>query len=228
MSSNDFVSGSKMPDFEAPDSNIAGPDTHASDGSRSDESGKKLGMWLFLFTEIILFGGLFVLYAVYFAKYTGDFIEGGKELNRLFGVVNTVILLISSFAVAAAITAIQKKEKARSMGGVVTALLCGLVFLVNKYFEWSHKIHNGIYPNSDRLVDGPEGLNQFFGLYYVITGLHGVHIIIGMTLLFISLIFIATNKVNHHRFAMLENSGLYWHLVDLIWIFIFPLFYLVI
>ena len=79
--------------------------------SNSDESGKKLGMWLFLYTEIILFGGLFVLYAVYFARYPGDFIDGGKELNTLFGVVNTIILLISSFSVAAAITAIQKKEK---------------------------------------------------------------------------------------------------------------------
>lgn len=196
--------------------------------SHSDEPGKKLGMWLFLYTEIILFGGLFVLYAVYFARYTADFIEGGKELNRIFGLVNTLILLISSFAVAAAITAIQKKDKAKSLAGIGTALLCGLIFLINKYFEWGHKIHNGIYPNSEKLVDGPEGLNQFFGLYYVITGLHGIHIIIGMTLLLVSLVFVFRDKVTHTRFALLENSGLYWHLVDLIWIFIFPLFYLVI
>ncbi len=196
--------------------------------SQSDESGKKLGMWLFLYTEIILFGGLFVLYAVYFSKYTADFIEGGKELNRIFGLVNTLILLISSFAVAAAITAVQKKQKAYSLIGIGTALLCGLIFLINKYFEWGHKIHNGIYPNSEKLVDGPEGLNQFFGLYYVITGLHGIHIIIGMTLLLFSMIFVMKNKITHDRFALLENSGLYWHLVDLIWIFIFPLFYLVI
>ncbi len=156
----------------------------------SDESGKKLGMWLFLYTEIILFGGLFVLYAVYFSKYTADFIEGGKELNRIFGLVNTLILLISSFAVAAAITAIQKKQKAYSLIGLGTALLCGLVFLINKYFEWGHKIHNGIYPNSERLVDGPEGLNQFFGLYYVITGLHGVYMIIGMTLVVLRMIIV--------------------------------------
>jgi cytochrome c oxidase subunit III len=193
-----------------------------------DETGKKLGMWLFLYTEIILFGGLFVLYAVYFARYTSDFIEGGKELNRLFGVANTIILLISSFSVAASITAIQKKEKKRAMAGIVAALLCGLVFLVNKFFEWSHKIDLGIFPNSEKLLDGPPGQNIFFGLYYVITGLHGIHIIIGMTLLFISLVFVQRNRTNHERFALLENSGLYWHLVDLIWIFIFPLFYLVI
>ncbi len=196
--------------------------------SQTDASGKKLGMWLFLYTEIILFGGLFVLYSVYFARYTSDFIEGGKELNRLFGIVNTVILLISSFSVAAAITAVQKKEKTRALAGLICALLCGLIFLVNKYIEWGHKIDHGIFPNSEKLIEGPPGQNIFFGLYYVITGLHGIHIIIGMTLLFISLVFVQTRTVTHTRFTFLENSGLYWHLVDLIWIFIFPLFYLII
>ena len=195
---------------------------------QDDAAGKKLGMWLFLYTEIILFGGLFVLYAVYFARYTSDFIDGGKELNRMFGVVNTVILLVSSFAVAAAITAIQKKEKKTAMAGLLASLVCGLVFLVNKFFEWRHKIDHGIFPDSEKLVDGPDGQNMFFGLYYVITGLHGVHIIIGMTLLFVSLVYVYTEKINHERFTLLENSGLYWHLVDLIWIFIFHLFYLVI
>ncbi len=194
----------------------------------SDETGKKLGMWLFLYTEIILFGGLFVLYAVYFARYTPEFIEGGKELNRLFGLMNTVILLISSFTVAAAITAIQKKESRIAMAGLGASIACAFIFLVNKYFEWGYKIGHGIYPNSERLADGPGGLNIFFGLYYIITGLHGIHIIIGMTLLTVSLIYIKTGRITHSRFALLENSGLYWHLVDLIWIFIFPLFYLVI
>jgi len=196
--------------------------------SHPDESGKKLGMWLFLYTEIILFGGLFVLYAVYFSRYSGDFKESGKTLNRLIGLMNTVILLFSSFAVAAAVTAIQKKEKKIALTGLATATLCGLIFLVNKYFEWGHKIEAGIYPNSEKLVSGPHGQNMFFGLYYVITGLHGVHIIIGMTLLIISLVFVLEGKVTSERFALLENSGLYWHLVDLIWIFIFPLFYLII
>lgn len=194
----------------------------------TDEKGKKLGMWLFLYTEIILFGGLFVLYAVYFARYTPEFIEGGKELNRIFGLVNTLILLISSFTVAAAITAIQKKDKNKAMAGLLVTLLCGLIFLINKYFEWGYKIKHDIFPDSDTLVDGPGGLNIFFGLYYVITGLHGLHIIIGMTLLVVALVWVQKDRIRHDRFAMLENSGLYWHLVDLIWIFIFPLFYLVI
>ena len=196
--------------------------------SPADEPGKKLGMWLFLYTEIILFGGLFVLYAVYFSKYTKDFIQGGKKLDILFGSMNTIILLISSFAVAASITAIQKHERKKAMAGLLTAILCGLIFLINKYFEWGHKIEHGIFPNSDKLIDGPPGQNIFFGLYYVITGLHGIHIIIGMTLLIVSFVFVQLEKMNNEHFALLENSGLYWHLVDLIWIFIFPLFYLVI
>jgi len=194
----------------------------------NDESGKKLGMWLFLYTEIILFGGLFVLYAVYLVVHPQDFIDGGKQLSRIFGLVNTVILLISSFAVAASITAVQKQQKGIALFSVGGAVGCGLIFLVNKYFEWSHKIEVGIYPNSERLLEGPVGQNVFFGLYYVITGLHGLHIIIGMTVLVVAMAFVRAGKITPTRFALLENAGLYWHLVDLIWIFIFPLFYLII
>lgn len=194
----------------------------------NDETGKKLGMWLFLYTEIILFGGLFVLYAVYLTLYPKEFLEGGKELNRIFGLVNTEILLVSSFAVAASITAVQKRQKSLALGLLSVTLVCGLIFLVNKYFEWGHKFHIGIYPNSERLLDGPPGQNIFFGLYYVITGLHGIHIVIGMTVLAVAMGYLAKDRITPDRYVLLENAGLYWHLVDLIWIFIFPLFYLII
>ncbi len=194
----------------------------------NDETGKKLGMWLFLYTEIILFGGLFVLYAVYLTLYPQAFIDGGKELNRIFGLANTVILLISSFAVAASITAVQKGQKPLALGLLSVTLVCGCIFLVNKYFEWGHKIHIGIYPNSPKLLEGPPGESIFFGLYYVITGLHGVHIVIGMTVLAVAMGFLACGRIRPDRYVLLENAGLYWHLVDLIWIFIFPLFYLII
>ena len=184
-------------------------------------------MWLFLYSEIILFGGLFVLYAAYFHAYPEDFVIGGKQLNRVIGAVNTLILLLSSFTVAASITAVRQKSKKLALGLIGFSFFCGIVFLINKYFEWGAKIHHDIYPNSETLVNGDPGQNIFFGLYYVITGLHGLHVIIGMTLLAISFVLVAANKVNENRFAMLENSGLYWHLVDLIWIFVFPLFYLV-
>ena len=192
-----------------------------------DVEGMRIGMWLFLYSEIILFGGLFVLYAAYFYQYPEYFAEGGQELNRVIGAINTIVLLLSSFTVAASITAIQRQKKGQAIGFLLFSLACGVIFLINKYFEWGAKIGHDIYPNSERLVDGEPGLNIFFGLYYVITGLHGLHVIIGMTLLGISLILVIQNKINKNRFVMLENSGLYWHLVDLIWIFVFPLFYLV-
>jgi len=195
--------------------------------SSNDFPGIRMGMWLFLYSEIILFGGLFVLYAAYFHAYPEDFVIGGKQLNRVIGAINTLILLLSSFTVAASITAVRLKSKKLALGLIGFSFFCGIVFLINKYFEWGAKIHHDIYPNSETLVNGEPGQNIFFGLYYVITGLHGLHVIIGMTLLAISFVLVAANKINENRFAMLENSGLYWHLVDLIWIFVFPLFYLV-
>ena len=192
-----------------------------------DSTGIRIGMWLFLYTEIILFGGLFVLYAVYFYKYSGEFAKGGKELNRLIGSLNTIILLVSSFTVAASITAIRRQAKKLCLVLLAASFLCGVTFLINKYFEWGHKIAHGIYPNSPDLIGGPPGRNIFFGLYYVITGLHGLHVIIGMTLLAFSFLLVYNNRITAQRFALLENSGLYWHLVDLIWIFVFPLFYLI-
>jgi cytochrome c oxidase subunit 3 len=195
--------------------------------SQHDPTGTRIGMWLFLYTEIILFGGLFVLYAVYFHQYPGAFVENGKELNRVIGALNTIILLVSSFTVAASITAIRQQAKNLCLLLLAASFLCGLVFLVNKYFEWGHKFAIGLYPNSPVLTSGPPGKNIFFGLYYVITGLHGLHVVIGMTLLAISFVLVYRNRITGHHFAMLENSGLYWHLVDLIWIFVFPLFYLI-
>lgn len=195
--------------------------------TRVDSTGVKLGMWIFLYSEIILFGGLFVLYAVYFYNFPEFFAEGGKELSRFFGSLNTIVLLVSSFTVAASITAIQQGRKKLTIGFLLFSIGCGVIFLINKYFEWGAKIHHDIYPNSETLVSGEPGINIFFGLYYVITGLHGLHVIIGMTLLMVSLVLVIQDKITSERFAMLDNSGLYWHLVDLIWIFVFPLFYLV-
>jgi cytochrome c oxidase subunit III len=196
-------------------------------GEHIDRTGIRIGMWLFLYSEIILFGGLFVLYAAYFHEYPKNFAESGRELNRVIGSINTVILLCSSFTVAASITAIRRQAKKLALLLIALSVLCGAIFLTIKYFEWGEHIHQGIYPNSEILVNGPPGNNIFFGLYYIITGLHGVHVIIGMTLLSVSFAFTLTGRVRADRFSMLENSGLYWHLVDMIWIFVFPLFYLV-
>jgi cytochrome c oxidase subunit III len=198
-----------------------------SQPTHRDYTGAKLGMWLFLFTELILFGGLFLLYAVYLARYPQEFTAGGRELNVLFGTANTVILLTSSLLAAMAVTAIQRDERRTSVLLLGGTILCAALFLVNKYLEWSAKIHHGIYPNSPRLAAGPPGESVFFSLYYLTTGLHGLHVLIGATLLAWVAARVKRGSVHAGDYVLLENGALYWHLVDLIWILIFPLYYLI-
>ncbi len=195
--------------------------------AQADRLGKKIGMWLFLYTEIMLFGGLFVVYANYYHRYTDAFVQGGKSLSITTGTLNTALLLISSFTVAASITALRRGTKKASLLFLGFAVLLGFSFLVNKYFEWGDKFAHDIYPNSPALEEGPQGLAVFYGLYYTITGLHALHVVIGLVLLIVSSALIWTGRLRQDNYLVLENSGLYWHLVDLIWIFIFPLFYLI-
>lgn len=192
-----------------------------------DDTGSRIGMWLFLFTEVLLFGGLFLLYAVFRSKNSGDFHAAAEDLNRAAGAVNTVVLLTSSLAMALAIAAIRQGKKQASIIFQVITILLGLVFLVIKYYEWSMKIGHGIYPDSPALLALPRGEILFYGLYFVMTGLHGLHVVIGLGVLGFMLRSTAQERINSRDFVRLENSGLYWHFVDTIWVYLFPLFYLV-
>ncbi|MDY0343707.1 MAG: cytochrome c oxidase subunit 3 [Lentimicrobium sp.] len=192
-----------------------------------DDTASKIGMWLFIFTEILLFGGLFLVYSVYRFRNPVAFHLAHEELSITMGFINTVILLISSATVAIAITAMQKHNKKLTMMMLGLTLLLALVFLINKYFEWGAKFEHGMYPGSELMANLGHGDMLFFSLYFFMTGLHGVHIIIGMTLLAITLVKVKKGAVHAGKYQLLENSGLYWHLVDLIWIFLFPLFYLI-
>jgi cytochrome c oxidase subunit III len=192
-----------------------------------DDYGSRLGMWLFLFTELILFGGVFIVYAVYRFMHQAEFHLAAQELNTTIGMINTIILLTSSMTAAMSITAMQKGNVKFSMSLIVVTVLLACAFLMNKYFEWSLKIHHGIFPGSKELLNKPDGEILYFGLYYVMTGLHALHVIIGMTIFLFVLAFMRTGTVNQHAYVKLENAALYWHLVDLIWIFLFPLFYLI-
>jgi len=192
-----------------------------------DTTGKRVGMWLFLYTEIMLFGGLFVIYANYHHRYIEEFAEGGAALDLVVGSLNTILLLTSSFTVAASISALRKGTRRVAIALLGASVLMGLGFLVNKYFEWGAKFSHGIYPGSPELEEGAHGLTIFYGLYFTITGLHGLHVLIGVILLTVCATLIQRGRIRQENDIVLENSGLYWHLVDLIWIFIFPLFYLV-
>jgi cytochrome c oxidase subunit III len=200
---------------------------HSHPHVHRDDEGSKMGIWLFLFTEVLLFGGLFVLYAGYRFAYSDGFVAAAAEMNTFIGAVNTIILLTSSLSVALSIAALQKGQKRLCLNLLWFTIICGLGFLVNKYFEWSHEIGNGIYPKGPALENMSSGEVIYFGLYYTMTGLHGLHVIIGMIFLGFVLNFIKRDIITNTNFQKLENAGLYWHLVDLIWIFLFPLFYLV-
>lgn len=200
---------------------------HTEIAEPSDREAGKLGMWIFLFTEMFLFGGLFLVYAVFRSVYSEDFHRAADELNTFIGTVNTVFLLTSSMTVAMSITAIQKKEKTFALLLIMITLLFAGLFLVNKYFEWSHEFHYNVFPGSEVVMNMPRGELLFISLYFMMTGLHALHVIIGMVLLTICLVRIKNRSIHEDHYLLLENSGLYWHLVDLIWIFLFPLLYLI-
>ena len=192
-----------------------------------DYTGAKLGMWLFILSELLLFGGMFILYSAYRYKNPVDFHHASRELDVILGTFNTIILLTSSLSMAASIAAIQRGQRKLSMVLLMATMALGLLFLSNKGLEWGTKIEHGIYPNSPTLLARAKGEILFFGLYYVMTGLHGLHVLIGVCILCGMLILMAKDRINQIRFVPLENAGLYWHLVDMIWIFLYPLFYLI-
>ena len=153
--------------------------THTETHVHRDDVGARMGMWLFLFTELILFGGMFIVYSVYRYTHSDSFHIAAHELNTFIGTFNTLILLTSSLTMALSIAAIQRDNKRLSLFFQMLTILLALFFMVNKYFEWSAKFHHGIYPGSETLLNEDSGQILFFGLYYVMTGLHGLHVIVG-------------------------------------------------
>lgn len=200
---------------------------HTHSLEHRDDYGAKLGMWIFLFTELFLFGGLFLVFAVYRWQYPKEFHDASLHLNVFIGALNSAILLISSMTLSFAIIAIRKADKGLAIKLIGITILLALVFLVNKVFEWDHKFTVNLYPGSELMLTLKHGYILFFGLYFFMTGLHAVHIIVGLTLLTICLFKVKSGVLNTDRNMLLVNTTLYWHLVDLIWIFLFPLLYLI-
>jgi cytochrome c oxidase subunit 3 len=206
-------------------SNNAEVITHTEE--HRDDYGSKLGMWIFLFTEIFFFGGLFLVYTVYRTLNPAEFHAASLHLNVIIGSINTVFLLISSMTMSMAIVAVQKSNKKLALRLIAVSLMLAVLFLVNKYFEWEHEISLDLYPGSKLMLTLSHGYILFFGLYFFMTGLHAVHIMVGIVLLSICYKKIKSGKINNDKNVLLTNSTLYWHLVDLIWMFLFPLLYLI-
>lgn len=190
----------------------------------------KFGLWLFLCTEILMFGGLFVGYAIYHHKYPELFKAGSHFLNWKLGATNTVVLLVSSFTMALSIYYAQINQRKKSLVNLYITLICGFIFMGIKYMEYSHKIHEGLLPGAMFHYTGEglvENLPIYFSFYFMMTGLHGSHVIAGMAL--ISWLIYRTHRgdFDPSYYTPIECVGLFWHLVDLIWIYLFPLLYLV-
>jgi cytochrome c oxidase subunit III len=201
---------------------------HFSD-SEQQASAAKLGMWLFLLTEMLLFGGLFAAYSIYRAWNPEMFYEAHKQLNLHLGMINTIVLISSSVTMALAIRSTQLGDRQLTVRYLIATLLLAAVFLVIKYLEYHHKFELGQLPGKYYTFTGLQGSNPhiFFSIYFMMTGLHGIHVIGGMGVIGWMLYRTLRNQFSPAYYTPLEMTGLYWHLVDLIWIFLFPLLYLI-
>ncbi|MCH2176204.1 MAG: cytochrome c oxidase subunit 3 family protein [Lentisphaeria bacterium] len=207
---------------------------HFVDMDQQHESAK-LGVWLFLFTEILLFSGLFCAYAVFHSLYPEMFLEANKLLSWKMGAFNTFILITSSMTMALAIREIQLDRKKNCVWLLVLTVILAGGFLVVKYFEYTSKISHGLLPGKffnpapeyAELLKDTENPQVFMSIYFFSTGLHGIHVVLGMVWLGWMAIRTANDAFSSKYYAPIEMGGLYWHVVDLIWIFLFPLLYLI-
>lgn len=205
---------------------------HHYDSPEHQYSTAKQGVWFFMATEILMFGGLFVAYALYKNIYPEIFHFGSKLLDWRMGALNTVVLITSSLTMALGIYYIQQKENNKAFWNLMATVGCGLIFMVVKYFEYAHKFHEHIYPGihfayAPAGVDVPINQGLYFSLYFMMTGLHGTHVLVGMGMITWVAFKTRRGEFGPHYYTPVEGVGIFWHLVDLIWIYLFPLLYLV-
>lgn len=193
----------------------------------NDYEASKLGFWLFLFTELMLFGAMFLIFSFFFYRFSADFVTSSQNLNIVLGGINTFILLISTYFMGLSLIYLKDNNIEKTKKNIYITILLAFLFLLIKYFEWSAEIHHGIYPDSQILNAKANGEILFFGLYFTMTGFHGIHIIAGIFLMIWLLILINRKKITSKNYVILENVSLYWDLVHIVWVFLFPLFYII-
>ena len=226
------------------DNHLAGPHgghhhhpsmQHQFDSLEQQKESSTLGMWMFLVTEIMFFGGLFVSYVVYRTKFHEVFALASSHLDWKLGALNTAVLIASSLTMAMAIWAAQVNKRKMIIVFLLLTIVLGSTFLVVKTFEYGDKFEHHLVPGPHFAPD-PEHYGDivavsdkaqvFFSLYFIMTGLHALHMIIGIGVLIWLLFPSWKGKFDSSYYNPLEVTGLYWHFVDLVWIFLFPLLYL--
>jgi cytochrome c oxidase subunit 3 len=209
---------------------------HLSDMEQQKHAAS-LGMWLFLGTEVMFFGGMFLAYLLYRIWYYPEFAASSRTLSLRLGTANTAVLICSSLTVALSIRAAQMNKRILTVVLLVLTLIFGLAFLGIKGVEWHDKFVEHHVPGANFHFESDPGqpevkINQqhaqlFFSMYFAMTGMHAVHMIIGVGIFLVLLYMAWKGRFNSEYYTPLENAGLYWHFVDIIWIYLFPLFYLI-
>ncbi len=214
---------------DAPDT--IGTHHHAHHFANANEEfeASKQGMWLFMVTEVLMLGAIFVAYAIFRSLYPDMFHEAHQLLNVKLGTLNTAVLITSSLTMALGVAAAQRGQNVKCGRYLLLTILLAGAFLVVKYFEYEHKIHEGILPAGFYTYEGLKHPKAplFFSLYFVLTGLHGLHVLIGMGLIFWIYLRARKRQFSAQYYTPVELVGFYWHFVDLVWIYLFPLLYLV-
>ena len=201
---------------------------HFDNADHEYESSKQ-GVWLFMSTEVLMFGGLLVAYLIFKGLYPESFRAGGDTLSWQFGAFNTIVLIFSSLTMALGIYYIRLNERSKALWSLGITLVCGAIFMGVKYIEYTSKFELGIYPGHLFAMEGVNDphLNLYFSFYYMLTGLHGLHVLIGMGLIAWIMVRIKNGWYSSQHWTGVEGVGIFWHLVDLVWIYLFPLLYLV-
>ncbi len=201
---------------------------HQFESPEQQYQASTLGMWLFLITEIMFFGGLFLVYAVYRSQYPEAFRLASHHLDIGLGAFNTAALLGSSFTMVMAVYAAQTSRKNLQVFYLLLTIVLGAVFLGVKGMEYAHKFHEHLVPGPHfHFPEASREAQLFFSLYFAMTGMHAVHMIIGLGLLVYLVVRGARGAFNREYCTPVEMIGLYWHFVDIVWIFLFPLLYLI-
>ncbi len=210
---------------------------HHFDTPQQQFDAAKVGMWAFLVQELLFFSGIFVAYGIFRSWYPEMFSAAAHQLDRPIGAGNTIVLLVSSLTAALAVREAQLGRKAGTSRYLLLTILCALIFLGVKSYEYNHKIQAGLlpghlyHPHLHHLVAGspalPENSHIFYSIYFMATGIHAIHILVGIGVL--TWIWRRNERGDFSKeyYAGVDIAALYWHLVDLVWIYLFPLLYLI-
>jgi cytochrome c oxidase subunit 3 len=203
---------------------------HQFEGMRQQEESATLGMWVFLATEIMFFGGLILGYTVYRLKYAEAFAAGSHHLKMALGALNTAVLLTSSLTVALAVHAAHRGRRRALLTFLLLTVVLGLAFLGIKATEYYLEYAEGLIPGRGFSYAGPAPpaeVQLFFVFYFAMTGLHATHMIVGLAVMLVMAVLTWRGRFSGAYYSPVEVSGLYWHFVDIVWIFLFPLLYLI-